>query len=126
MMFVNDKAGFHDIFRGKSGIKTEIRYQMIHIFNNKLKKSKSFSSLKPTGVWAWGCLFLLHALEQGASACPNKSGHTRNAEMTMIRHGGRCPDLLGSAGALLLGHETKKASPYSHERFIFYSPTARL
>jgi hypothetical protein len=26
----------------------------------------------------------------------------------MIRHVGRCPDLLGPAGALLTGHETKK------------------
>jgi hypothetical protein len=44
-------------------------------------------------------------LKQGASACPDKSGHTSNAELTMIRHGGRRPDLLGPAGALLLGHE---------------------
>jgi hypothetical protein len=57
--------------------------------------------------------FLLHALEQGASACPDKSGQVSNADMTMIRHGGRCPDLLGSACALLLGHETKKTSPCS-------------
>jgi hypothetical protein len=57
---------------------------------------------------AWRCLFLLHALEQGASACPDKSGHTRNADLTMIRHVGRCPDLLGPAGALHRGHETKK------------------
>ena len=61
-----------------------------------------------TFIGAWGCLFLLHALQQGASACPDKSGHTRNAELPMIRHVGRCPDLLGPAGALLLGHETKK------------------
>ena len=46
-----------------------------------------------------------------ASACPDKSGHTRNADLPMIRHGGRCPDLLGPAGALLLGHETKKDIP---------------
>ena len=57
--------------------------------------------------------FLLHALEQGASACPDKSGHTSNADLTMIRHDGRCPDLLGPAGALLLGHGAKKTSAYS-------------
>jgi hypothetical protein len=51
---------------------------------------------------------LLHALKQGASACPDKSGHTSNAELTMIQHGGRCPDLLGPASALRKGHETKK------------------
>ena len=64
---------------------------------------------------------MLHALEQGASACPDKSGpfdklmvlskvegHTRNADLTMIRHSGWCPDLLGPAGALRRGHETKK------------------
>jgi len=64
---------------------------------------------------------LLHALKQGASACPDKSepfdtlmvlsnveGHTSNADMPMIRHVGRCPDLLGPAGAFIIGHETKK------------------
>ena len=55
--------------------------------------------------------FLSHALEQGASACPDKSGHTRNADLTMIRHGGRCPDLLGPARALRRGHATKKVIP---------------
>ena len=54
---------------------------------------------------------MLHAPKQGASACPDKSGHTSNAELTMIRHVGRCPDLLGPAGALLLGHEAKKDTP---------------
>jgi hypothetical protein len=47
--------------------------------------------------------FFVSCPEQGASACPDKSGHTRNAELTMIRHVGRCPDLLGPAGALLRG-----------------------
>jgi hypothetical protein len=46
---------------------------------------------------------LLHVLKQGASACPDKSGHTSNADMTMIRHVGRCPDLLGPASALRKG-----------------------
>jgi len=35
-------------------------------------------------------------------------GHTRNADLTIMQHGGRCPDLSGPAGALLIGHETKK------------------
>jgi len=54
---------------------------------------------------------LLHALKLGASACPDTSGHTSNAELPMIRHVGRCPDVLGPAGAVLLGHETKKDTP---------------
>jgi len=33
---------------------------------------------------------------------PRKSGHTRNAGLTIIQHGGRCPDLSGPAGALLI------------------------
>jgi hypothetical protein len=42
-------------------------------------------------------------------------GHTRNADLTIVCHGGGCPDLSGPAGALLLGHETKKdiSMPYS-------------
>jgi hypothetical protein len=39
---------------------------------------------------------------------PRKSGHTRNADLTIIQHGGRCPDLSGPADALRIGHETKK------------------
>ena len=58
-----------------------------------------------------GVSFFAPCPEQGTLACPDKSGHTRNAELTMIRHGGRCPDLLGPAGALLLGHERKKDTP---------------
>ena len=49
-----------------------------------------------------------HALKQGASACPDKSGQVSNAELTMIRHVGRCPDVLGPASAFITGHETKK------------------
>ena len=44
---------------------------------------------------------------------PRKSGHTCNADLTIIQHGGRCPDLSGPANALRIGHETKKTSPYS-------------
>ena len=32
----------------------------------------------------------------------------------MIRYGGWCPDLLGPAGALRRGHETKKDVPMLH------------
>jgi hypothetical protein len=39
---------------------------------------------------------------------PRKSGHTRNVDLTSIRHGYGCPDLSGPAGALRIGHETKK------------------
>jgi len=58
-----------------------------------------------------GVSFLYHALQQGASACPDKSEHTRNADLTMVCHGGKCPDLLGPAGALLLGHGKEKTPP---------------
>jgi hypothetical protein len=30
-------------------------------------------------------------------------GHTRNADLTIMQHGGRCPDLSGPAGALRRG-----------------------
>jgi hypothetical protein len=40
-----------------------------------------------------------------------KSGQVRNEDLTIIQHGGRCPDLSGSAGAFLIGHETKKDIP---------------
>jgi hypothetical protein len=44
----------------------------------------------------------------GGLSVPRKSGHTRNADLTIIQHGGRCPDLSGPADALRIGHETKK------------------
>jgi hypothetical protein len=44
---------------------------------------------------------------------PRKSGQVRNADLTIIQHGGGCPDLSGSASALLLGHETKKDTSMS-------------
>ena len=44
----------------------------------------------------------------GGLSVPRKSGHTRNADLTIIQHGGRCPDLSGPAGALHIRHETKK------------------
>ena len=47
-------------------------------------------------------------------------GHTSNADLTMIRHGGRCPDLSGSAGAFIIGHETKKDIPVLTMEFYAY------
>jgi hypothetical protein len=70
--------------------------------------------------------FLSHVHEQGASACPDKSGHTSNAELPMIRHGGRCPDLLGPAGALRRGHGAKKdISMLNHIVSFTYNPEAK-
>jgi len=46
---------------------------------------------------------------------PRKSGHTCNADLAIIQHGDRCPDLSGPGTALLIGHEIKKTSPYSHD-----------
>ena len=54
----------------------------------------------------------------GGLSVPRKSGHTRNADLTMIQHGGRCPDLSGSAGALLPGHG-KKRHPHAHSPVSF-------
>ena len=54
----------------------------------------------------------------GGLSVPRKSGHTRNADLTSIRHGGGCPDLSGSAGALLSGHETKKDIPMLNIEFF--------
>jgi len=31
----------------------------------------------------------------GGISVPRKSGHTCNADLTIIHHGGRCPDLSG-------------------------------
>jgi len=39
---------------------------------------------------------------------PRKSGHTCNADLTIIQYGAWCPDLSGPGNALLIGHETKK------------------
>jgi hypothetical protein len=44
----------------------------------------------------------------GCISVPHKSGHTCNADLTIIQHGGRCPDLSGPSSALLTGNETKK------------------
>ena len=66
----------------------------------------------------YGDVFFVSYPLTGSLSVPRKSGHTCNADLTIIHHGGRCPDLSGPAGALLMGHETKKTSPYSHESFF--------
>jgi hypothetical protein len=47
----------------------------------------------------------------GGLSVPLKSGHARNADLTIIQHGCGRPDLSGPAGALRIGHETKKDIP---------------
>ena len=47
----------------------------------------------------------------GGLSVPRKSGHTRNADLTIVCHGARCPDLSGSAGALRIWHAAKKDIP---------------
>ena len=62
----------------------------------------------------------------GGLSVPRKSGHTRNADLTIMQHGGRCPDLSGSACALLIGHETKKDIPMlNHIVSFIYNPEAK-
>jgi len=39
---------------------------------------------------------------------PRKSGHTCNADLTIIPHGARCPDLSGLGTAVHIGYEIKK------------------
>jgi hypothetical protein len=68
--------------------------------------------------------FFAACLSTGGLSVPRKSGpfdtlmvlskvegHTRNADLTIVYYGGRCPDLSGPAGALLIGHATKKDIP---------------
>jgi len=52
----------------------------------------------------------------GGLSVPRKSGHRCNADLTVIHHGGWCPDLSGPAGVLCRGHETKKDIP-----ILFYT-----
>jgi len=62
----------------------------------------------------------------GGLSVPRKSGHTRNADLTIMQHGGPCPDLSGSACALLIGHETKKDIPMlNHIVSFIYNPEAK-
>jgi hypothetical protein len=58
-----------------------------------------------------GMSFFAPCPSTGGLSVPRKSGHTRNADLTIVCHGGRCPDLSGSACAFIIGHETKKDIP---------------
>jgi hypothetical protein len=62
--------------------------------------------------------FISCPITRGLSV-PRTSGHTRNAEVTMIRHGGRCPDVSGPASALRRGHEIKKDISILFSMFSF-------
>jgi len=66
----------------------------------------------------YGDVFFISCPLTGSLSVPRKSGHTCNADLTIIQHGGRCPDLSGPVSALLIGHEIKKTSPYSHKSFF--------
>jgi len=55
-----------------------------------------------------GMSFFVSCPLTGSLSVPRKSGHTCNADLTIIQHGGRCPDLSGPDDALLIGHEIKK------------------
>ena len=55
----------------------------------------------------------------GGLSVPRKSGHTRNADLTIVYHGGGCPDLSGPAGALHRGHETKKGISMLKSEFLW-------
>jgi hypothetical protein len=52
--------------------------------------------------------FLSHALYKEASACPDKSGHTCNANLNIMQHAAQCPDLSGPGTALCRGSEIKR------------------
>jgi hypothetical protein len=58
-----------------------------------------------------GVSFFIPCPLTGGLSVPRKSGHTRNADLTIIQHGGGCPDLSGPAGALRIGHGIKKDTP---------------
>ena len=64
--------------------------------------------LKNCAEKSMGMSFFAACPLTGGLSVPRKSGHTRNADMTIMRHVGRCPDLSGPAGALLIGHAEKK------------------
>jgi len=82
---------------------------------------------KLTAEKSMGMSFFAACPLTGGLSVPRKSGHTRNADLTMMQHGGRCPDLSGSACALLIGHETKKDIPMlNHIVSFIYNPGAKL
>jgi hypothetical protein len=72
----------------------------------KIVRANDFSSPKKIGSMEMS--FFSSCPLTGDFSVPRKSGHTRNAYLTIIPHGGRCPDLLGPAGALRIGHDEKK------------------
>jgi hypothetical protein len=61
----------------------------------------------------------------GGLSVPRKSGHTRNKELTIMQHGGWCPDLSGPAIVSFLGHAKKKICPCSTDCFFMYKPEAK-
>jgi hypothetical protein len=56
---------------------------------------------------------------------PRKSGHMCNAYLTIIQHGGRCPDLSGPGTALLIGHEIKRHLHTPMKVSFMYNPEAK-
>jgi len=76
-----------------------------------LELKKYRFSKKLTAEKSMGMSFFAACPLTGGLSVPRKSGHTRNADLTIMQHGGWCPDLSGSACALLIGHETKKDIP---------------
>ena len=49
----------------------------------------------------------------GGLSVPRKSGHTRKADLTIMKYGGGCPDLRGLPVHYLKGMRQKKTSPCS-------------
>jgi hypothetical protein len=55
-----------------------------------------------------GGVFFVPCPSTGGLSVPRKSGQVRNADLTIMQHGGRCPDLSGPAGAVRIGHGKKR------------------
>jgi hypothetical protein len=84
----------------------------IYIPEERLTLALSYRLIEKRNVQlSMGMSFFPSCLLTGGFSVPRKSGHTRNADLTIVCHGGRCPDLSGSAGAFLIGHEEKKDIP---------------
>jgi hypothetical protein len=81
---------------------------------------------KLTAEKSMGMSFFAACPLTGGLSVPRKSGHTCNADLTSMQHSGRCPDLSGSACALLIRHETKKDIPMlNHIVSFIYNPEAK-
>ena len=65
-----------------------------------------------------GMSFFISCPVTGGLSVPRKSGHTCNADLNIIPHGARCPDLSGTGTALLIGHEIKKDIPMFGKRLL--------